>query len=366
MNCAAVIGLGFGDEGKGLVTDLLVSQADDPLVVRFSGGQQAGHTVWREDGTSHVFSNFGSGSLRGAPTFWSRFCTLDPVGVLNEFRVLGDAGVRPRLYIDHRCPVTTPYDILHNREAETRTGHGSCGVGVGATWEREENGHSLLYGDLFHPPVLKIKMDLIRRYYGIDAHVDDFFEAAAIITGHESIGPGSEDVVRGAGSVIFEGSQGLLLDRRIGFFPHVTRSDTGSASILAMGYAPALYLVTRAYQTRHGNGPMTNEDIPHSIRANPAEKNEVPSYQGAFRKSLLDIDLLRYAIGRDGYVRDAAERTLVVTCLDLTEGDYRFTENGKIVRCESESEFVSAVQSRLGIGRAHGVRSPLPHLAVKL
>ncbi len=60
----AVIGLGFGDEGKGITTDYLCSRANNPLVIRFSGGQQAGHTVVNKFG-KHTFSNFGSGTLRG-------------------------------------------------------------------------------------------------------------------------------------------------------------------------------------------------------------------------------------------------------------------------------------------------------------
>lgn len=103
----AVIGLGFGDEGKGLFTDYLCSQSANPLVVRFSGGQQAGHTVVR-DGIRHVFSNFCAGALQGAPSYFSKFCTIDPIGIVNELTVLLDKGVEPLLFIDTNCPVTTP------------------------------------------------------------------------------------------------------------------------------------------------------------------------------------------------------------------------------------------------------------------
>ena len=78
----AVIGAQFGDEGKGLVVDYLCSQVENPLVVRFSGGAQAGHTVWHKDKT-HIFSHFGSGSLRGASTYWSSTCLTDPIKASN-------------------------------------------------------------------------------------------------------------------------------------------------------------------------------------------------------------------------------------------------------------------------------------------
>ncbi len=76
MSNRAVIGLGFGDEGKGVVTEYLCSQdPEHTVVVRFSGGQQAGHKVCKGD-TEHIFSNFGSGTLSGCPTYWSEHCTF--------------------------------------------------------------------------------------------------------------------------------------------------------------------------------------------------------------------------------------------------------------------------------------------------
>jgi adenylosuccinate synthase len=68
-------------------------------VIRFSGGHQAGHTVVTDD-TRHVFSNFGSGTLRGVPTYWSKFCTVEPIGLLNELDALKIKGYNPILYID--------------------------------------------------------------------------------------------------------------------------------------------------------------------------------------------------------------------------------------------------------------------------
>ena len=85
MGNSVVIGLGFGDEGKGLVTNYLSSPSS--LVCRFSGGHQAGHTVI-ENGKRHVFSNYGAGPLKGAPTYWSQFCTFEPIGFLKERAIL--------------------------------------------------------------------------------------------------------------------------------------------------------------------------------------------------------------------------------------------------------------------------------------
>ena len=93
----AVIGLGFGDEGKGLTVNHLANKLDNPLVIRYSGGQQAGHTVIK-DGYKHTFSNFGSGTLSGAPTYWSKYCSFDPVGFAKEYNKLKNDGYDPVIF----------------------------------------------------------------------------------------------------------------------------------------------------------------------------------------------------------------------------------------------------------------------------
>ena len=134
-----VLGIGFGDEGKGMTVDRLCSHSpDDTLVVRFSGGHQVGHTVVRDE-YRHVFSNFGSGTLRGVPTYWSQYCTVEPIGLLRELSILKQENINPILYIDAKCPITTPYDIEYNRKIESKNMHGSCGVGFGTTLNEKNN-----------------------------------------------------------------------------------------------------------------------------------------------------------------------------------------------------------------------------------
>ncbi len=116
---SAVIGLGFGDEGKGMVTSSLATYYNNPMIVRYSGGHQAGHTV-EFAGIKHTFVNFGSGTLFGCPTYWSKHCTFEPVGFLNELAVLVEKLEEKfediKVYVHNDCPVTTPYDILHNQK----------------------------------------------------------------------------------------------------------------------------------------------------------------------------------------------------------------------------------------------------------
>lgn len=356
----AVIGLGFGDEGKGAFTSSLVSSLEDPIVIRFSGGQQAGHTVVNEKG-SHVFANFGSGTLQGIPTYWSRFCSFDPAGVMNEYDLLVKKGYKPTLFVDKNAPMTTPYDKYWNQKTDDK--NGTCGVGVGATFQREEDRYSLLVGDLLSPSVVETKLGLIESYYlkkSSYAHTSDeevflsnlsrFFNCPDIKI---------VDEIPTHKNYVFEGSQGLLLDQNFGFFPHVTRSNTGTKNILSMGVEPYIYLITRAFQTRHGNGPMTNEDIPHNIKENPFETNVKNKYQGKLRKSLLDLDLLKYGIEKDLYLRKTKNKELVITCTDLIEGGFRYTYKGTVVEHKTKEAFARSIADHLGIKKVTTTSSPI-------
>ena len=358
MISMAVIGAGFGDEGKGLVTDYLCSKHRQPLVIRYSGGQQAGHHVVIDENRQHVFSNFGSGSFQGAPTYWSPFCTIDPVGIVNELEALLAKGLGPLLYVDQNCPVTTPFDVAYNREKEKTNQHGSCGLGVGATIQREENHYSLMFGDLFNKTALHIKLELIRKYYNCCADTNDFLFCCDQLALSGNIKACDGIPCTGFDAYIFEGSQGLLLDQKIGFFPHVTRSNTGTRNILSLGYVPEIYLVTRAYQTRHGHGPMTNEHLPHNIKDNPYEKNISDGFQGRFRRALLDLDLLRYGISKDKYICRKRDKTLVITCLDLVENEYRFIREQKIVYCDDRNDFINKITDYLQIEKVLVSASP--------
>ncbi len=93
-----VIGLGFGDEGKGITTDFLAKQNPESIVIRFSGGQQAAHTVMIGD-QKHVHSSFASGALRGLPSYYSEHCTIHPLFLYNEREELKEKNANLDLYI---------------------------------------------------------------------------------------------------------------------------------------------------------------------------------------------------------------------------------------------------------------------------
>lgn len=351
MKTNIVIGLGFGDEGKGLTTDFLCRQQERNLVIRFSGGHQAGHTVITPAGQRHVFSSIGSGALHGADTYWSGFCTFYPIAFRNEYFALEqEHGLSPKIYVDALAPVTTPFDVYYNQLTEKSNAHGSCGVGFGATMQRQESPCKLFVQDLQYPFVWEKKLAAIRDYYerrtghelrlpeleGRLAHwrqaVSESLQIITVVQEQTFL----TDVTKAAyDQLIFEGSQGILLDMDHGFFPHVTRCHTVSKNALALIAAhnlpaPAIYYITRAYQTRHGNGYLSNEGLPLTIEVNPLETNQYNQWQGHQRRSVLDVDLLEYALQTDANYAGKAGKRLVITCLDQFTGAIPYTRKEQL------------------------------------
>lgn len=373
-NVKIVLGLGYGDEGKGAHVNYLCGQANKPLVIRFNGGHQVGHTVVY-DGKRHPFSNFGSGTLRGTPTYWSEFCTVSPVGVQKEGRVLRALGVNPTVYYNGNAMVTTPFDVLMNYKLEDLNFHGSVGVGFGQTIQRNEDHYHLYVRDLLFPKIRDAKLKLIQeKYYGyasplnIKAQklVDDFVAACdELVERYEVVNglSGLQDY-----DFIMEGGQGIMLDTDYGFFPHVTRSSCTARNAVTIlnslgidNYNLHTFYMTRAYQTRHGNGPMTNEDLDNGfIIDNPNETNTSDGMQGKFRKTVLDLDLLRYALDCDKQENPNSKRTLVMTCLDQVPAILPITSDGVLFEVEWKSVVtrIDPIMNAMGCWSDEGYKFP--------
>ena len=334
MKANIVIGAGYGDEAKGKLTSFLCDgNIKNPMVVRFNGGHQAGHTV-SYNGIKHVFSSFGAGTLQNVPTYWSKYCTFFPTAAINEFNVLKNKSnkLTPTLYLHPLCPVTTPYDVEYNKRLEKVIRHGSVGVGFGATISRHEKFYKLYVQDLFYPAILKEKLNNIADNYYCTERIDcsEFIEDVEEIIKHIKL---SDESILLNHNLIFEGAQGILLDQDFGFFPNVTRSNTTSKNALEIinllkttynvDIDIEIYYATRAYQTRHGNGFMSREgDI--VLKNNENETNKTHEFQGNFRTGSFDIDMFNYAVSCDGNFSKGIKKNIYISCLDQVEFDFKF------------------------------------------
>jgi adenylosuccinate synthase len=328
INISVILGLGYGDEGKGVAVNYLCSQANKPLVVRFSGGHQVGHTVVHNK-IKHIFSNFGSGTLQGVPTYWSEHCTINPAAVLKEGDSLREKGIQPTMYINANAMVTTPYDIYSNQKSEKGKKHGSVGVGFGSTIQRNEDHYCLFVRDLKYPAIFDAKLkNIAEKYYNFNPDskvIEEFKKACQALLIYYDIVNSINDIIERYDNLIFEGSQGILLDMDYGFYPNVTRSNTTSENAwdiigrlsINLGYSVSTYYITRAYQTRHGNGFMSYESSELDyIIDNPNETNTNNKFQGKFRRGNLDLEMLKYALDCDGYHNNCDAKYLFMTCLD--------------------------------------------------
>jgi len=339
MKGKIIIDLMFGDSGKGITTDYFSHLfSDDAIVVRYTGGHQAGHTVHIGE-KSHIFSNFGSGTFRNVPTYFTEHCTMYPVTIWNELKVLKEKMVTPLVYYHPLVKLTTPYDVVFNRMIEKKNGHGSCGLGIGTTMARNnDSGYKLYAIDLSNITILKVKLNQIYHYYRSKFPDLSDREQFDILCEKERIAfdkavenltfnIASYEYLKTYSHLIFEGAQGILLDMKHGIFPNVTYGNTTSKNALEVcekiGVTDIeLFYITRCYQTRHGNGWMSNNDNIILIN-NENEINVFNEWQGNFRVGEIDYDLLNYSIAVDTIYSKTAKRNLVVTCLDQ-RSDFNF------------------------------------------
>jgi adenylosuccinate synthase len=348
------VGLGFGDEGKGATVDFLVRRFEADLVVRYCGGSQAGHNVQLPDGRRHTFSQFGAGTLARPSdpprTYLGPNVIIDPLALIREADHLTELGVLEptRLLALHpRCLVTTPWLRLLNQLRELARGdarHGSCGQGIG-----EARAYWLKYGedavfaaDLRHLDQLRYKLELQRQRTLLELQdlldripVDALHEFALweldaeAVAGdlHEAL-PDSvtlDAAIPACRTAVFEGAQGVLLDEYRGFHPYTTWNTVTPHHawelVQAMeAEAVAVLGITRAYTTRHGEGPLPtfSTELTNQLQdpGNPWNR-----WQGGIRCGWLDLPLLRYAAAVAGPL-DA----LVVNHLDQVGRDWQLCE----------------------------------------
>jgi len=281
MSNMTIVGAQWGDEGKGKIVDLLTSEVD--MVVRFQGGNNAGHTVI-VDGKKYVLHVVPSGILHpGKMCIIGNGVVLDPAGFFEEIDALAALGldVSPeRLKISYKTHLIMPYHraIDAAREGKAKDKIGTTGRGIGPCYEDKKSRVGVRAGDLTDPELLKAKIYkaleeknvLFTQLYGVPAlDPEQVFEDLMALAPRfvPYLADCSSLIMEANASgqnIMFEGAQGVMLDIDHGTYPFVTSSNVvcDNASIGAgvnAGLINQRIAIVKAYTTRVGAGPFPTE-----------------------------------------------------------------------------------------------------------
>ncbi len=334
-----IVGTQWGDEGKGKIVDLLTEHAD--LVVRFQGGNNAGHTLVVE-GKKYVFHLIPSGILyENKGCFIGNGVVIDPAVLLSEMDELAGHGlpVTPeRLMISERAHLIMPYHKLQDAgsEANLAAGRkiGTTGRGIGPCYGDKVLRHGIKLGDLLDRELFREKLGqcleeknfLLTKCYGLEAPkleaiYDEFMayaERLAPFVGNVSV---ALDQGRRAGKhILFEGAQGTQLDIDHGTYPFVTSSNTVAGNACTgSGFGPAhidaVIGILKAYTTRVGEGPFPTELFDPTGEQLQRKGGEFGATTGRKRRcGWLDGVVAREAVRLNGIT------DLAITKLDVLSG----------------------------------------------
>jgi len=321
MSVDVLLGLQWGDEGKGKIVDFLAPKYD--LVARFQGGPNAGHTL-EFDGIKHVLHQIPSGIFReDKQNIIGNGVVLDPVIFMNEVSQINkkfNISLKDILSISTRAQLISPVHRLLDKVLEENKGKNKIGStlkGIGPTYQDKIGRHGLRVGEILSDNV-KEKYDKQKSYhnYFLEGHYDNnfsdeektFFECINKLKEFKIVDTEyliNKNVNRKK-KVLAEGAQGTLLDIDFGSYPFVTSSNTTTAgACIGLGISPKkidkVFGIFKAYCTRVGAGPFPTElfdDIGEKIAKNG---NEFGSTTGRPRRcGWLDLPALKYSIMLNG------------------------------------------------------------------
>ena len=320
MKVDVLLGLQWGDEGKGKVVDVLTPKYD--LVTRFQGGPNAGHTLEFE-GQKYVLRSIPSGIFQGGKiNIIGNGVVLDPLLFKQEAEALAASGhdLTERLYISKKAHLILPTHRLLDAAYEAAKGDGKIGTtgkGIGPTYTDKVSRNGVRVGDVLcgfkekyekakarHEHILKS----LNYSYDLSELEAQWFDAVEYLKRFKLID--SEHVINGylkeGKSVLAEGAQGTMLDIDFGSYPFVTSSNTVCAgACTGLGVAPRrigdVYGIFKAYCTRVGSGPFPTELFDADGEKMRKVGNEFGSVTGRPRRcGWIDLVALKYAVMING------------------------------------------------------------------
>ncbi|MFN3841353.1 MAG: adenylosuccinate synthase [Cyclobacteriaceae bacterium] len=319
-----LLGLQWGDEGKGKIVDVLAPNYD--VVARFQGGPNAGHTL-EFDGIKHVLHQIPSGIFReGTRNIIGNGVVLDPIVFKKEIESLQKFGLnlRANLFISKRATLIIPSHRLLDQALETAKGENKIGStlkGIGPSYQDKIGRQGLRVGDILSDAftdkfnkLAAIHLNILSNYpieFNWEELRNQFFDAVQFLQQFNLVE--SEYMInrelKAGSTILAEGAQGSLLDIDFGSYPFVTSSNTITAgACTGLGVAPRyigeVYGIFKAYSTRVGSGPFPTELLNEEGEQMRKQGNEYGSTTGRPRRcGWIDIPALKYSIMINGVTK---------------------------------------------------------------
>ncbi|MDR2221153.1 MAG: adenylosuccinate synthase [Flavobacteriaceae bacterium] len=354
MTVDLLLGLQWGDEGKGKIVDVLTSKYD--IIARFQGGPNAGHTL-EFDGIKHVLRTIPSGIFhKNAVNVIGNGVVIDPVVFMKEIEGLEkfNIDVFSKLLISRKAHLILPTHRLLDAASEAAKGKAKIGStlkGIGPTYMDKTGRNGLRVGDieladfaeryrsLADKHEAMIKFHDVDMQYNLKEMEDEFFMAVEQLKKLTFID--SEEffakAMKEGKSILAEGAQGSLLDIDFGTYPFVTSSNTTAAgACTGLGIAPNkvknVFGIFKAYTTRVGSGPFPTE-LNDEIGATMAEVGrEFGSVTGRARRcGWLDLVALKYAVQVNGVTELYMMKGDVLSGFDTLKVCTKYKYNGEVI-----------------------------------
>ena len=349
MKVDVLLGLQWGDEGKGKIVDVLTPRYD--IITRFQGGPNAGHTL-EFNNIKHILHNIPSGIFREDKlNIVANGVVLDPVIFRREIESLEAMGIdlTKNLWISKKAHLILPTHRILDAASEAAKGKSKIGStlkGIGPTYMDKTGRNGLRVGDIDSNfktkyEALKAKhMQLLKQYdfeYNLDEE-EKFFDAIEVIRKFTRVDTEYEinRFLEQGKSILAEGAQGTLLDIDFGSYPFVTSSNTICAgACTGMGVAPSaigeVYGIFKAYCTRVGSGPFPSELLDEEGEKLRDLGKEFGSTTGRPRRcGWLDLVALKYSLMLNGVTQLIMTKTDVLDTFDVIRVATAYSVDGEL------------------------------------
>lgn len=351
MKVDVLLGLQWGDEGKGKIVDVLTPKYD--IIARFQGGPNAGHTLEFE-GIKHVLHTIPSGIFReGVMNLVGNGVVIDPVIFQKELEKLAPFNIdfKKRLLLSKKAHLILPTHRLLDAASETAKGKNKIGStlkGIGPTYMDKTGRNGLRVGDIFMPNFQEKYDALVEKHVGILKHFEGFeydlkglegpwMEGIEILRSIPAVDSEHylNDALKAGKKVLAEGAQGTMLDIDFGTYPYVTSSNTVTAgTCTGLGIAPTkigdVIGIFKAYCTRVGSGPFPTELLGEVGELIRKEGNEFGATTGRPRRcGWLDIPQMKYAIMINGVTELSMMKGDVLSCFEKIKVCTHYIINGE-------------------------------------